>query len=56
MLYHPNPHFEGAFHTVPGGEIPIARYPGLSTGERLIYDGRFNMEKWKALAEERVDF
>jgi hypothetical protein len=29
--------------------------PGPSTGERPIYAGRFNMEKRKSLAEERVD-
>jgi hypothetical protein len=49
----PDPHFEGAFHT--GGEILIVQYPGPSTGERPIYAGRFNMDKRKALAEERVD-
>jgi hypothetical protein len=31
------------------------QYPGPSTSERPIYAGRFNMEKRKALAEERVD-
>ena len=55
MLYHPDPHFEGAFHTATGGEILIVQYPGPSTGERPIYAGRFNMETRKALAEERVD-
>ncbi len=55
VLYHPDPHFEGAFHTATGGEILIVQYPGPSTGERPIYAGRFNMETRKALAEERVD-
>jgi hypothetical protein len=55
MLCHPDPHFEGAFHTATGGEILIVQYPGPSTGERPIYAGRFNMEKRKAVAEERVD-
>ena len=55
MLYHPDPHFEGAFHTATGGEILIVQYPGPSTGERPIYAGRFNMEKRKAVEEERVD-
>jgi hypothetical protein len=40
MLYHPDPHFEGAFHTATGGEILIVQYPGPSTGERPIYAGR----------------
>jgi hypothetical protein len=53
MLYHPDPHFEGAFHTATGGEI--VQCPGPSTGERPIYTGRFNMGKRKSLAEERVD-
>src|SRR5712664_4832059 len=39
MLYHPDPHFEGAFHTATGGEILIVQYPGPSTGERPIYLG-----------------
>ena len=55
MLYHPDPHFEGVFHTESGGEILIVQYPGPSTGERPIYAGRFNMDKRKSLAEERVD-
>ena len=55
MLYHPDPHFEGEFHTATGGEILIVQYPGPSTGERPIYAGRFNMEKRKAVDEERVD-
>jgi mannose-6-phosphate isomerase-like protein (cupin superfamily) len=28
MLYHPDPHFEGEFHTETGGEILIVQYPG----------------------------
>jgi hypothetical protein len=55
MLYHPDPYFEGAFHTAIGGEILIVQYPSPSTGERPIYAGRFNMEKRKAVDEERVD-
>jgi redox-sensitive bicupin YhaK (pirin superfamily) len=55
MLYQPDPHFEGVFDTKTGGEILIVQYPGPSTGERPIYAGRFNMDKRKALAEERVD-
>jgi hypothetical protein len=52
MLYHPDPHFEGVFRTVTGGEILIMQYPGPS---RPICAGRFNMEKRKAVADERVD-
>ncbi len=49
------PDFEGAFHTETSGEILIVRYPGPPTGERLIYVGRFSMEKRTSLADERVD-
>src|SRR5581483_11418302 len=55
MLYHPDPHFEGEFHTDTGGEILIVQYPGPTTGERPIYAGRFNMAERKTVAEERVD-
>ncbi len=55
MLYNPDPHCDGGFHTATGGEILIVQYPGPSTGERPIYAGRFNMDKRKAVAEERVD-
>jgi hypothetical protein len=55
MLYHPDPHFEGEFKTETGGEIMIVQYPGPTTAERPIYAGRFNMEKRKSVAEERVD-
>jgi hypothetical protein len=55
MLYHPDPHFEGEFHTETGGEILIVQYPGPTTGERPIYAGRFNMTSRKAVDKERVD-
>jgi hypothetical protein len=42
--------------TVPGGKILIVQYPGPLTGERPIYAGRFNMEKRKAVEEERLIF
>jgi len=55
MVFHPDPHFEGAFKTKTGGEILIVQYPGPSTGERPIYDGRFNVERRKSVTEERTD-
>ncbi len=55
MIFHPDPHFEGEFSTETGGEILIVQYPGPTTGGRPIYDGRFNMEKRKTVAEERTD-
>jgi len=55
MLFHPDPHFEGEFHTDTGGEILIVQYPGPTTGERPIYDGRFNKTERIDVAQERVD-
>jgi mannose-6-phosphate isomerase-like protein (cupin superfamily) len=55
MVFHPDPHVEGEFHTATGGELLIVQYPGPTTGERPIYDGRFNKTERKAVAEERVD-
>ena len=55
LLFHPDPHFEGEFHTETGGEILIVQYPGPTTGERPIYAGRFDMTERKALGDERVD-
>jgi len=55
MLYHPDPHFEGEFHTETGGEILIVQYPGPTTAERPIYSGRFNMTERKEVEKERVD-
>ena len=55
MVFHPDPHVEGEFHTATGGELLIVQYPGPTTGERPIYDGRFNKAERTAVAEERVD-
>lgn len=55
MIFHPDPHFEDEFTTETGGEILIVQYPGPTTGGRPIYDKRFNMEKRRAIAEERTD-
>ena len=40
---------------ITGGEILIVQYPGPSTGERPIYDGRFNKAERIEVAKERVD-
>ena len=55
MLFHPDPHFEGELHTDSGGKILIVQYPGPTTGERPIYDDRFNKTERKPVAEERID-
>src|SRR5688572_3122598 len=42
MVYHPDPHVEDRLHTETGGKILFIQYQGPTTGERPIYDGRFN--------------
>ncbi len=55
MIYYPDPHFEEELRTETGGEMLFVQYPGPSTGGRPIYDGRFNMNARKSIAEERTD-
>jgi hypothetical protein len=55
MIFHPDPHCEEAMHTETGGLWLIVQYPGPSTGKPAIYEGRFNMERRRPLAEERLD-
>lgn len=55
MLFHPDPHFEGEFNTKTGGDILLLQYPGPTTGDRPIYDDRFNKKERKAVSEERID-
>src|SRR5579884_2810970 len=55
MIFHPDPRYEEAMHTETGGLWLIVQYPGPNTGKPAIYDGRFNMERRKPLAEERFD-
>ena len=54
MLFHPDPHFEGEFRTDTGGSSAPA-VSGRATGERPIFNGRFNMTERKGVASERVD-
>ncbi len=55
MIFHPDPHFEGELLTETGGEMLFVQYAGPTTGGRPIYDGRFNIETRKPVAEERTD-
>ncbi len=55
MVFHPDPHFEGEFHTATGGEILIVQYPGPTTQGRPIYDDRFNKQARNAVNDERTD-
>ena len=55
MIFYPDPHFEEELVTDSGGEMLFVQYPGPTTGGRPIYDGRFNMQARKPVAEERTD-
>jgi quercetin dioxygenase-like cupin family protein len=55
MVYHPDPHVEEELRTEHGGTILFVQYQGPTTGERPIYQGRFNMKERKPLSEERLD-
>jgi quercetin dioxygenase-like cupin family protein len=55
MVFHPDPHFEHELSTETGGVMLFVQYQGPETGGRPIYDGRFNVERRKALTEEQLD-
>ncbi|MEP7208587.1 MAG: cupin domain-containing protein [Casimicrobiaceae bacterium] len=55
MIFYPDPHFEEELVTETGGEMLFVQYPGPSTGGRPIYEGRFNMNARKSVADERTD-
>ena len=55
MIFYPDPHYEDELRTATGGEMLFVQYPGPTTGGRPIYDGRFNMQARKPVAEERTD-
>lgn len=55
MINYRDPHFEDDLSTETGGLMLFVQYVGPNTGKGPIYDGRFNMEKRKALEEEQLD-
>jgi ChrR Cupin-like domain len=55
MIHYPDPHFEEALSTDTGGVMLFVQYQGPTTGKAPIYDGRFNVEQRKPLAEEQLD-
>ncbi len=55
VVFHPDPHFEHDLSTETGGLMFFVQYPGPTTGGRPIYDGRFNVETRKDLAEENLE-
>lgn len=56
MVFHADPHFEAEMRTDTGGTWLLVQYPGPTTGEPAIYDGRFNVQERKAIADERLDY
>lgn len=55
MIRYADPHFEDDLSTETGGLMLFVQYQGPSTGKGPIYDGRFNMDQRKPLAEEKLD-
>ena len=45
LIYMQDPHFEYEMHTEGGCKILFVQYPGPTTGEMPIYDGRFNQKQ-----------
>lgn len=56
MVFHPDPHRESALRTETGGLMLFVQYQGPSTGQRPIYDGRFNVAERRPLDQEPTDY
>jgi mannose-6-phosphate isomerase-like protein (cupin superfamily) len=54
MVYMEDPHFEYEMHTENGCRILFLQYQGPTTGEGPVYDGRFDVEDVKPLAEQNL--
>ena len=54
MFYYPDPHYEEALSTETGGVMVFVQYQGPSTGERPVYEGRFNVDQRPDLATENL--
>ena len=52
MMFHPDPHFEWELETLKEGKILYVQYVGPHTQQGAIYDGRFNVDKRKNVADE----
>ena len=55
MVYLADPHFEYDMHSENGCKILFVQYQGPTTGERPIYDGRFNKTEAPDLAKEDLE-
>lgn len=56
FVYHPDPHVEREMHTDNGVTIVFCQYPGPRTGQRPIYDKRFDLEERRPLSEEPTTY
>jgi len=54
VVFHADPHYEEDLSTETGGLMFFVQYTGPRTGKGPIYDGRFNMQQRKDLAEENL--
>ena len=52
LVYMRDPHFEYEMRTEAGCKILFVQYPGPTTGEAPIYDGRFNQKEKPKLEEQ----
>jgi mannose-6-phosphate isomerase-like protein (cupin superfamily) len=52
IIYHPDSHYEHPMHTENGCSILFVQYQGHTTGAAPIYDGRMNLTKAQADAEQ----
>jgi redox-sensitive bicupin YhaK (pirin superfamily) len=55
MFFYSDPHYEEELSTKTGGQMVFVQYPGPTTGGKPVYDGRFNMQQRKSVADERTD-
>ncbi len=45
FVFHPDPHVEREMHTEEGVTILFCQYPGPNTGQRPIYNDRFDLDR-----------
>ena len=54
MFCYGDPHFEDDLSTESGGTMVFVQYQGPTTGQRPVYDGRFNVTERPDLATENL--
>ena len=55
MDYMQDPHFEHDMHTENGCKILFVQYPGPTTGEGPVYEGRFNKKTAPDITKEDLE-